>query len=95
MTKTQPCPHIQEGTCTRGCRGFQCRRREDLHPNHLPDLRYALMVLEKVRDLVVPTFHKDDTGRGEVLAAITGMRYIIERTEQAQRTAGVGGTDGR
>lgn len=23
------CPHIEEGTCNRGCRGFQCRERDE------------------------------------------------------------------
>jgi hypothetical protein len=56
-----------------------------MHRNHLPDLRYVLLTLERV----TPAVKKDADLRGQVVAAINGMRYIIERTEQAQRTAGV------
>jgi hypothetical protein len=60
---------------------------EPVHPNHRPDLRYVLMVLEKVRDLVLPTFPARDAAHGEIAAAITGMRYIIDRTEAAAAPA--------
>jgi hypothetical protein len=53
--------------------------REPLHPNHRPDLRYVLSVLEKV----TPVVKKDAALRGQVEASITGMRYIIKRTEEA------------
>lgn len=53
-------------------------QQEPLHPNHRPDLRYVLKVLERA----VP-FHKHDSLRGQIEAAIVGMRYIIERTEAA------------
>lgn len=46
-----------------------------VHPNHRPDLRYIKRVLEGVQ---VPAHQQ-----GDVEAAITGMRYIIERTEAA------------
>jgi hypothetical protein len=53
-----------------------------VHPNHRADLRYVLAVLEKVRDLALPTFHKEDAAHGEVAAAINGMNYILKRTEE-------------
>lgn len=53
--------------------------KTELHPNHLPDLRYVLMVLERCLAMLP----KSDGGHGEVSAAITGMRYIIKRTEEA------------
>lgn len=46
-----------------------------LHKNHLPDLRYVLKVLQGA--------HVQEHQRGDVQAAITGMRYIIKRTEEA------------
>jgi hypothetical protein len=49
-----------------------------LHPNHLFDLRFVLETLEKA----LPT-HKRETMRGDIEAAINGMRYIIKRTEEA------------
>lgn len=48
---------------------------EPVHKNHLPDLRYVLKVLQGA--------HVQEHQRGDVQAAITGMRYIIKRTEEA------------
>ena len=48
-----------------------------LHPNHLPDLRYVLQVLERTIPIL-----KRDTMRGDAEAAVVGMRYIIKRTEE-------------
>jgi hypothetical protein len=57
----------------------QPAQAEPVHPNHRPDLRYVLNALQKV----VPVLKKDASLRGEIEAAITGMRYIIKRTEES------------
>ena len=50
-----------------------------LHPNHLPDLRYVLKVLQGL--------HVQQHQKNEVAAAIVGMEYIVRRTEEAQAAA--------
>jgi hypothetical protein len=44
---------------------------------HLFDLRYTLNVLHKVRGMI----SENDAAHQELGAAITGMRYVISRTE--------------
>lgn len=48
---------------------------EPLHPNHRSDLRYILGVLERLSQAA-----PED---GDLAAAITGMRYVLKRTEEA------------
>jgi hypothetical protein len=68
----------------------------ELHPNHLPDLRYALDALKLAREAIEPLTEaqiklhriKRDTAE-RIEAAIVGMRYIIKRTEEAAPKDGV------
>lgn len=61
-----------------------------VHPNHLPDLRYALDALRLARRAIEPLTQaqiklhqiKSDTDE-RIEAAIVGLRYIIKRTEEA------------
>lgn len=52
---------------------------------HLFDLGYALQVLETVRDLA--PFPEGDAANGEIAAAITGLRYVIDRTKRGCTSA--------
>jgi len=54
-----------------------------VHKNHLPDLHYVLNVLEKVREFMLPKLTPEDAAHGEIAASITGMKYIIRRTKEA------------
>ena len=54
----------------------------DVDPGHLSDLRYVLNVLKKIGA-------QDEVDRGDVLAAIVGMNYIIARTETATQPQAV------
>ncbi|WP_198297932.1 Lar family restriction alleviation protein [Bordetella genomosp. 9] len=53
-----------------------------LHPNHLLDLRYILAVLERLSKAAP----KDS----ELSAAVTGMRYVVSRTEDTARAQRAG-----
>jgi hypothetical protein len=56
-----------------------------VHKNHLFDLRYTLDVLHKVRGLIGDM----DQAHAELGAAITSMRYVIERTEAMASPASI------
>jgi hypothetical protein len=62
---------------------------EPVHPNHRPDLRYILDTLQMVRPVL-----KNEPLRQQVEASITGMVYIIKRTEEAA-ASGVGLADSK